>query len=136
MLPLPPGIDQAAGRDESCQRANGERAAAEAEHVDLVARVVHARELVVEVFDVSTETPPGRAGKDLQRLEVLRADAIVVDGDLGGELRIVAMTVEVHGFKQLEDIRAAPFDCRVARAVRTHDDSFGHRRVSCASWLP
>ena len=38
---------------------------------------------LVEMFHVPAQAPPGRAGKDLQRLEILGADAIVVDRDLG-----------------------------------------------------
>jgi len=66
------------------------------------------------------------AGEDFKRLEIFRADAVVVDRDLRGEARIVSMAVQVDAFEQFENVGAAAFDRGIAGAVGTDDDVLGH----------
>src|SRR5262249_62202058 len=88
------GIDEAARLDEADQRPHRERAAAEPEHVDVVARVVDSRQFLVQMFDVTAQAPARGAAEDLQRLESFGADAVVVDRNLRGRVRVVAVRFE------------------------------------------
>ena len=119
-------IQHAALGDEADEGPDRERAAAEPEDVDLVAGVVDAHELFVELADVAAKAESRHPGEDLQRFDVLGSDPIVVERDLRREGGIRAMPVEVDGLVELEDIRPSSFDRRVAGPVRADDDAFGH----------
>ena len=121
-------VEDAAGRDQAGERAHRERAAAESKQVDAVAGFVDSRELGIQLLDVATEAPPGRARDDAEPLVDLGANAVVVDRNLLGERWIGAVAVAVNRLEQLEDVRAAALDGGVSRAVGTDDDVLLHVR--------
>src|SRR5690606_7238152 len=91
-----------------------------------ITRIVDAAQLLVELAHVATEAVAGRAAQDLGELEALRADAVIVNGDLRATFRIEAMAVQVHALEDLEDIGPATLDGGIARSVGTDDDVLGH----------
>src|ERR671935_110552 len=105
-----------------CVRSNGERAATESEQINVVVWLVDAAQSRIEIPNVARQSKPGRPGEQAKRSEALGADAVVVDPDLRRQRGIVAMTVLIDRLVDLEDVRPAPFDCRVACAVGTNHD--------------
>src|SRR5262249_51181305 len=93
---------------------------------DVVAGIVDARQLLVEVLDVPAQPPAGRAAEQFERFELLGAHAVVVDRDLRRRARIEAVRFEIDRLEQLEDVGAAALDGRVAGAVRTDDEALRH----------
>src|SRR5262245_8806419 len=68
-----------------------------------------------------------------QPLHRLGPDAIVVQRDLGGQSGLVPVSDLVDRFVELEDVRAAALDRRVASAVSTDDAVLLHRPLPSAA---
>ncbi len=81
-LGLGAAAHQALAVDQRRQHADGERAAAEAEGVDVVARRVVAADELVEVDDVALQAVAADAAEDGQELDRRIADAVVVHREL------------------------------------------------------
>jgi hypothetical protein len=116
------GVDEAAIVNQPGERAHGERAAAEAEQVDGISRLVHTAELAIELLDITAEAVAGRASENPQPFEGFGADAIVIERELPGQRLIRTVSVHIDGFEQLEDVGAAVLYCRVPGAVGADDD--------------
>ena len=68
--------------DETGQGSRGERAATEAEHIDMVTLRIAANQLRVELSDVARQAEAESPSKDSNQLELLGTNAVVVDRDL------------------------------------------------------
>ena len=117
-------IEDAAGVNQAGQRAHGERAAAETEKKDLVARRVDARQLAIELLDVAAESPAGRAGQQRRPFDRFGPDAVVIHRHLRHDLRVEAMAGLIDRFVDFENVGAAALDCGVAGAVGADGDVF------------
>ena len=95
----------------------------------MIAGIGHARQLAIELLDVTAQAPSEHAGEETHPLERFRAHAVVVNGDLlnGGGVETVAVLID--RFVELEDVGPAAFDRGIAGAVGADDDVFRHQTV-------
>ena len=113
-------LHQPLRRHQRHGEADGERAAAEAEGVDVIACLVVAAGVLVDVEDVPLQAVAEHAAQHGQRLERRRADAVVVVGDLLAA--IGRRRPEVHRFVHAPDVRLEQLGAAVAGAVREQHD--------------
>ncbi len=108
-------VEHAAPRDQTCERARGEGAAAETEDVDLIACAIVPAEEPVELADVARQAPAERAAEQPERPEAGRPDAVVVIRDL-------VVATEIERLIERPDVGLVQFGGTVASAVRQQDD--------------
>ena len=111
--------DHALVCDQPGEDADRERAAAEAEGIDLRISLVVAAQEFVEVQHIALQSPAEHAAEDGERLERRGADAVRVAGDLIGPC-------EVERLKNPPDVGTPDILDRVSSAVGQKNDSFRH----------
>jgi hypothetical protein len=119
-------IDDTAFDDEAREGPYGESTAAKAEQEYFIAGIVDTAELLIELFNISAQTPTGYPGENLNRPEIFRADAIIVNRHLRIQLGIESVAIEIDGLKDSEHIRAAILNCGVSSSIRANHNVFGH----------
>src|SRR3972149_10860893 len=103
--------EQVALADQPRSAAHSERAATEAEEVDLVARHVVVHDEAVRITDVLRQSvPKGSTEKTVE--PAVRADALVVEDDLGGAV----LSRRRDRLRDLFDVRRAIPIATVPRA--------------------
>src|SRR3990172_939162 len=89
-----PGKD-ASFCDESAQRAYGESAATKTEKVNIITGRIVFHYKFIQLPDVPAQAPSECPAENLPQLEIFRADAIVIKGQLLLQLRILLMAMNI-----------------------------------------
>jgi hypothetical protein len=119
-------IDDTAFDDEPRESTDRESPAAKAEQEYFVARIIDTAELLVELLNISAQTPSGYPSENLDRPKIFRAHAVVVDWHLRIQLRIISVAIQIDRLKNLENIRAAVLNCGISSSVRADHNVLGH----------
>ena len=117
---------QALIHHQADQNADGECAAAEPEGVDAVAGPVRPADERVQVAHVAGEAHAKRAAQQRQRLEGRGTNAVVVERELAGLLRILGVG-QVDRLVDAPDVGLGQLARAVPRSIRAENDVPGHR---------
>src|SRR5438445_4448656 len=94
--------------------------------MDAVAVLIRPDEVGVELPDVLTQAKTKGPAKQLEWFEPLSADAVVIEGHLAGEIRILLVPMEIDRLVELEHVRAPPLDRTIPSAVGANYDVLRH----------
>jgi hypothetical protein len=119
-------IDNTAFADETREGAYRESTAAKAEQEQFIARIIDAAEFLIELLNISAQTPSGYTGENLDRPKIFSANAIIVNRHLRIQLWVKSVAIQIDGLKDFENIRAAVFHCGVSSSVRANHNVLRH----------